>query len=70
MSNPFDDADGEFLVLRNEEEQCSLWPTFKDVPNGWTQEFGPASLVDATDYIEANWTDIRPKSLRESLSDG
>ena len=29
-------------------------------------QFGPDSLTAATEYIEANWTDIRPKSLQES----
>lgn len=66
MGNPFDDVDGEFLVLKNDEDQHSLWPTFKSVPGGWTTVFGPDSLTAATEYIEANWTDIRPKSLQES----
>ena len=30
--NPFDDDDGSFFVLVNDEEQHSLWPTFADVP--------------------------------------
>ena len=66
MGNPFDDVDGEFLVLRNDEDQHSLWPTFKPVPAGWSQVFGPVSHADATEFIEANWTDIRPRTLRES----
>ena len=35
MTNPFDDEDGRFLVLVNDEGQHSLWPTFADVPSGW-----------------------------------
>ena len=31
MTNPFDDEDGTFLVLLNDEEQYSLWPAFIDV---------------------------------------
>ena len=34
MTNPFDDEDGTFLVLRNEELQHSLWPAFAAVPAG------------------------------------
>ena len=30
-SNPFDDENGSFLVLVNDEEQHSLWPAFADV---------------------------------------
>ena len=32
MSNPFDDADGRFLVLVNDEEQHSLWPMKQIAP--------------------------------------
>jgi uncharacterized protein YbdZ (MbtH family) len=35
VSNAFDDPDGSFLVLANDEGQCSLWPVFADVPSGW-----------------------------------
>ena len=33
-SNPFDDENGTFFVLVNDEEQHSLWPTFAAVPRG------------------------------------
>jgi uncharacterized protein YbdZ (MbtH family) len=66
-TNPFDDDSGSFLVLINDEEQHSLWPAFADVPTGWRTVFGEASRAECLDYIEQNWTDIRPKSLRERL---
>jgi MbtH protein len=28
MTNPFEDEDGEFRVLVNDEGEYSLWPTF------------------------------------------
>ena len=31
-TNPFDDETGTFLVVVNDEDQHSLWPTFADVP--------------------------------------
>ena len=40
--NPFDDDDGSFLVLVNDEEQHSLWPAFADVPAGWRVVYGEA----------------------------
>lgn len=61
--NPFDDPDAMFLVLVNDEGQHSLWPTFADVPEGWTVVFGEAARQDCLDYIEKSWTDLRPKSL-------
>lgn len=68
MSNPFDQEDGVFLVLVNDEGQHSLWPAFVDVPGGWTKVHGEASRQDCLDYVEANWTDLRPKSLIEAMS--
>jgi uncharacterized protein YbdZ (MbtH family) len=67
-TNPFDDDEGSFVVLVNDEEQHSLWPTFADVPAGWRVVHGEADRTACLDYIEANWPDIRPKSLRERLS--
>jgi uncharacterized protein YbdZ (MbtH family) len=66
--NPFDDESAAFLVLVNDEEQHSLWPTFADVPAGWRVVFGEADRAACLDYIESNWTDIRPRSLRERLA--
>jgi MbtH protein len=63
-TNPFDDADGQFLVLVNDEDQHSLWPAFSAPPAGWTSVFGPADRTAAVEYVEANWTDLRPRSLR------
>lgn len=67
-TNPFDDDDGTFLVLANDEEQHSLWPTFAEVPAGWRVVFGEASRADCLDYVERHWPDIRPKSLRDRLA--
>jgi uncharacterized protein YbdZ (MbtH family) len=65
--NPFDDDDGVFFVLVNGEEQHSLWPAFADVPAGWRVVFGAASRRECLDYVDENWTDLRPKSLREAM---
>ncbi|HVV14353.1 MbtH family protein [Amycolatopsis sp.] len=63
MSNPFDDDSGRFYALLNEEGQYSLWPTFADVPAGWQIVFGEDSREACLEYIETNWTDMRPRSL-------
>ena len=62
-TNPFDDENGEFYVLINDEEQYSLWPTFAPVPEGWTVVHGPAARADVLGFIESVWTDLRPASL-------
>jgi uncharacterized protein YbdZ (MbtH family) len=67
-TNPFDDDNGTFFVLVNDEEQHSLWPAFSDVPPAWRVVFGEATRAACLDYVEQNWPDIRPKSLRDSLA--
>ena len=63
MLNPFDHEDGTFLVLKNSENQHSLWPQSIDVPAGWTVVSGPATRADCLAYVDRTWTDLRPESL-------
>ncbi|MEU8756839.1 MbtH family protein [Streptomyces chartreusis] len=63
MTNPFDNDNGTFLVLVNDEGQHSLWPVFAEIPQGWTTAFGEASRAECLKFVEQNWTDMRPKSL-------
>ena len=67
MPNPFENPDANYLVLVNHEDQHSLWPAFAGIPDGWRTTFGEASRQECLDYIEASWTDIRPKSLIEEM---
>jgi uncharacterized protein YbdZ (MbtH family) len=69
-ANPFDDDTGSFVVLVNAEEQHSLWPAFADIPPGWRVVYGEAERADCLEFVEQNWRDIRPKSLREKLEHG
>lgn len=66
-SNPFDDADGRFCVLVNDEQQHSLWPSFSEVPAGWRIVFGEESREKCLAYVEEHWTDLRPQSLRDAM---
>ncbi|MFE3716995.1 MbtH family protein [Streptomyces cyaneofuscatus] len=63
MANPFDDEDGTFLVVVNDENQHSLWPDWRAVPAGWHTAFGPGSRPECMAHIERRWTDLRPASL-------
>jgi MbtH protein len=67
MTNPFDDEDGEFLVLVNDEEQYSLWPSFHEIPNGWTSTGPVGSRAECLAWIDEHWTDLRPKTLRDAM---
>lgn len=63
MENPFDDAEGTFSALRNDEQQYSLWPAFAPVPAGWDIVHGPGPRANIITFIEHNWLDMRPASL-------
>lgn len=56
--NPFDDQDGEFLVLVNAAGQLSLWPTFAAVPSGWEVVKSAGSHGAALDFVERSWPDV------------
>jgi MbtH protein len=62
--NRFDDPEGRFLVLVNDEEQHSLWPSRRAVPAGWRIVYGEDSRQACLDYVEQHWTDLRPLSVR------
>lgn len=64
MGNPFEDADGIFRVLMNDEGQYSLWPAFVEIPAGWDAVLPEGARQHCLDYIERNWNDMRPRSLR------
>jgi|SRR5882757_2357277 len=66
--NPFDDPDGAYLVLVNDQGQHSLWPSFAQVPAGWRVALAETDRQTALDHITANWTDMRPKSLIDSMN--
>jgi MbtH protein len=67
VTNPFEDENARYLVLVNEENQHSLWPSWLDVPAGWSVAHEEDTRQGCLDHIEENWTDIRPASLVAAL---
>jgi len=63
MPNPFERDDITYLALANDENQHSLWPSTIGVPAGWSVVHGPDSRQGCLEYIDENWTDMRPASL-------
>lgn len=63
-----DAEDTEFTTVINEEEQYSIWPTFKPVPEGWREVGVVGSKAHCLAHIEQVWTDMRPRSLREFMA--
>jgi uncharacterized protein YbdZ (MbtH family) len=61
--SPFDDDNGGFFVLVNDEAQHSRWLTFADVPAGWRVVYGEADRAACLDHIGQNWADIRRRRV-------
>ena len=62
------DDDARYEVLRNDEEQYSLWPVLLDVPAGWTEVGKQGTRTECMSYVDEVWTDMRPRSLREQMA--
>lgn len=67
--NVFDEPDGRFVVLVNDEEQCSLWPSTTDRPAGWRIARAEGSRQECRDFVEATWSDLRPAGARRGASE-
>jgi MbtH protein len=59
-----DDANGQFKVVLNHEEQYSIWPADRENPLGWRDEGTVGNKADCLSHIKEIWTDMRPLSLR------
>ena len=68
-TNPFEDENGVYHVLINEEGQHSLWPSFVAVPEGWTIIHKSDTRAACLEFIEKNWTDMRPNSLIKAMNE-
>lgn len=58
------DENTRYQVLRNDEEQYSLWPADLAIPAGWHAVGKEGTKQECTDYVDEVWTDMRPRSLR------
>jgi MbtH protein len=57
-----------FTVVRNGEEQYSIWPSAREVPDGWHEVGMVGTRETCLAHIEEVWTDMRPRSLREFMA--
>lgn len=60
FSNPFDNPQGQFYILRNDQQQFSLWPHHCALPEGWTVECLPQSLEACNAWLAENWSTLTP----------
>ena len=54
-------------VVVNDEEQYSIWPAEAPPPAGWRAEGFSGTREDCLAHIDAAWTDMRPRSVREAV---
>jgi MbtH protein len=52
------------VVVINDEEQYSVWPAARDIPDGWRAAGFTGTRQECLDYIGTVWADMRPRSLR------
>jgi MbtH protein len=43
----------EYRVVINHEEQYSIWPAHKEIPNGWRDAGKQGSKADCLAHVEA-----------------
>lgn len=54
-----------FVVVKNHEDQYSIWSADRIVPAGWVVQGEPRPKDDCLEYIRTVWTDMTPASLRK-----
>jgi len=56
----------QYTVVVNDEEQYSIWLVGRELPAGWSEVGARGDRQRCLDHIDEVWTDMRPKSLRNS----
>ncbi|SDR46780.1 MbtH family NRPS accessory protein [Pseudovibrio sp. Tun.PSC04-5.I4] len=56
-----------YVVVVNEEEQWSIWPLHKKVPEGWKLGDKKGNKEECLEFIKSVWIDMRPLSLRKKM---
>lgn len=54
-----------YCVVKNREEQYSVWMHANNLPTGWEVVGEPATKQQCLERIEQLWTDMIPRSVRE-----
>ncbi|MEA5360348.1 MbtH family NRPS accessory protein [Amycolatopsis sp., V23-08] len=56
-----------YTVVRNEEDQYSVWPLAREIPPGWAASDFVGTRDECLDHVERVWTDPRPRSVRAAM---
>lgn len=60
LTNPFDNEEGLFQVLRNDVGEFSLWPAPLTVPVGWDIALDTVPANEAEAWVREQWTSLTP----------
>lgn len=60
-------AEERYKVVRNHEEQYSIWAEERPNPPGWRDAGFAGTRQECLARIDRVWTDMRPRSLREAM---
>jgi MbtH protein len=56
-----------YTVVINHEEQYSIWPKHRAIPQGWKAEGKEGLKPECLQYVDEVWTDMRLLSLRKRM---
>jgi MbtH protein len=66
VANPFENDEIDYRVLVNERGEHSLWPAFREIPQGWSAVGVTGRRQECLGWIETHWTDMRARPLIEA----
>jgi MbtH protein len=69
MRNQNEDDSMIYRVVRNDEEQYSIWAAHRSNPLGWRDEGKSGTKTECLEHIGNVWTDMRPLSLRRKMKE-
>lgn len=68
MQNHLETDTTVYKVIISQEDQYSIWPAYKEEPQGWTTTGKQGSQEECLAHIQEVWSDMRPKTLRDKMT--
>ncbi|MDT7801607.1 MAG: MbtH protein [Actinomycetota bacterium] len=62
-----EDDERAYRVVRNDEEQYSIWSAEQEIPRGWHAVGFTGTRPECLAHIDEVWVDMRPLSLRRAM---
>lgn len=69
MNKDSNDDLQRYIVVKNEEDQFSIWFEGRELPLGWVPVGKVGSKRECLTFIKAEWIDMRPASLKVLMVD-